>query len=505
MQTPLNRVGHRPRKGMTMHVLKYFAIAGAASLAWMPTLALSQQPSDDMRYKANCRDLLQEMRQELRDLDVGQQLNSRIDNLIQQARQASSDEQCVRTLRQANGLVNSEIGERPLDDDRFRQALIDARSGQQALRSARSGQQAQRDMRSGQQTTQRRGAEVRASTSDSDAARIAVTYTSELIGRSVRDNEGNEAGELEYMVIDTQNSDIRFAVVSSGGFLDIGDELIAVPWEQIQVRTWGATSEPRLQLAFGLDKLRQGQRLTQDRLDQLASPTYQTDLVSFYLPVQRMGEGRTQRRTGAPADVDEGQRQSATQPGTEGDQSQRKGGEQGIDQGRQTTRTQDAQRRQAARSSGQQDGQNANQLMLVGRELITTLVTSPLRTSSQVKGATVETSDGSEAGEIDRLVVDVERGKVAYALVAKGGFLGIGEEWRAVPLAALKLSGQDTYALNQSQSNLETMPKLTRDELPSRIRQGDLKRLYQAYNVDPYWQGRSRSDRAQSEQQDSRR
>jgi sporulation protein YlmC with PRC-barrel domain len=497
---------------MTMHVFKYFAIAGAASMAWMPTLALSQQSSDDMRYQANCRDLLQEMRQELRELDVGQKLNSRIDNLIQQARQASSDEQCVRTLRQANGLVNREIGERPLDDDRFRQALMDARSGQETLRNARSGQQAQRDTRSGQQPTQRRQTGATASVSDSDAARIAVTYTSELIGRSVRDNEGNDVGELEYMVIDTQNSNIRFAVVSSGGVLDIGDELIAVPWDQIKVRTWGATSEPRLQLAFGLDKLRQGQRLSHDRLDQLASPTYQTGLFSFYLPVER-GEGRTQRRTGASdrgaGSSDEGQRQSGTQPGRQGDQTQRQGSEQGtsqgMGQGQQAMQTQDGQRRQAARSSGQQDGQSADQLMLVGRELITTLVTSPLRTSSQVKGATVETSDGREAGEVDRLVVDVDRGKVAYALVAKGGFLGIGEEWRAVPLAALKWSGQDTYALNKSQSNLETMPKLTRDELPSRIRQGDLKKLYQAYSVQPYWQSQSGSDRAQSEQQDSRR
>lgn len=451
----------------------YAAIAGAASLACVPAIAQSQRDGFE-RAQVECRELIRDMQREVRRLDLGQQLNSRVDDLVQQARQASSNETCVRTLRQANGLINNEIGERPLSDQRFRQALQEARSGQQSS-----------SLRQSQASTLSQSAQSR-----SDASRITVTYTSEIVGRTINDNQGNEAGELEYVVIDTRNSDIRFAVISSGGLFDIGDELTAVPWKNIDIRPWGQNSEPRLRLTFGIDKLREGRRITEDTIDQLADPSYQTSVISFYLPIDRSTEGQAQDQ----------KRQTQSDSGASASQ------ESGSDQGtrarsEQRQSTQDGQQRQAS----QQDGQASQELMLVGRELITTIARSPLRTSSQVRGATVRTSDGREAGEIDRLVVDVERGKVAYALVAKGGFLGIGEEWRAVPLAALRSTGQASYTLDQSQHGLATIPILTRDELPRRIRLGDLRRLYQAYDVTPYWQDRSQSQTMQSDRQDSSR
>jgi sporulation protein YlmC with PRC-barrel domain len=55
-----------------------------------------------------------------------------------------------------------------------------------------------------------------------------------LIGKTVVDNHGNDVGEIEELVIN-RTGRITHAIVSSDGFLDIGDDLIPVPWEVFDV------------------------------------------------------------------------------------------------------------------------------------------------------------------------------------------------------------------------------------------------------------------------------
>jgi hypothetical protein len=106
-----------------MKTLKSLAFAGTSLMLAAPVLAQSPQVGD-MKSKEVCRQLLQEMRREVRQLDLGQQLNPRVEDIFRNARQASSDEQCVRTLRQANDLISRETGDPPLRDERFRQAAL---------------------------------------------------------------------------------------------------------------------------------------------------------------------------------------------------------------------------------------------------------------------------------------------------------------------------------------------------------------------------------------------
>ena len=485
------------------------ALSGATWLALTgPALAQSQQETPTFG-NLSCSQIQNDMRSELSNLNLDQSVQERVDNILRQARQNRNEEQCLRTLRQANSIISRETGESPIASARFRQALQEARSARQ------SGTRQASDRPKGQ--------EVRptSSLSESDSARIPVTFSSNLIGRSVKDSRGDSAGQIEYLVVDTKTGDVRFAVIGSGGFLDIGEELTAVPWDKVQVRTWGTNSEPHIWLHVSLDKLEQGRRITHDRLAQLANPSFQTQIVTFYLPVEvsDTGQGRStqnQSQKGRQAgsnqtenndrisDSSSSRRFQQDRPARSGQTDKSFDGPAETQQAdRQTERSRDSaqtnQDRSAQGQSGRQqrsasvESHREQTLLLVGRELITTLSPSQLRTGQQIKGATVETSDGREVGEIDRLVIDVERGKVAYALVAKGGFLGIGEEWRPVPLTALSWQIRDVYTLGQGQSQLEKMPTLSSDDLPSRIRQGDLKKLYQSYSIPPYWVDDNRS------------
>lgn len=56
---------------------------------------------------------------------------------------------------------------------------------------------------------------------------------SRLIGARVVTREGRKVGELRDLIVDTQGN-VTMGVVSSGGFMGIGDRLRAVPWDSLK-------------------------------------------------------------------------------------------------------------------------------------------------------------------------------------------------------------------------------------------------------------------------------
>ena len=53
---------------------------------------------------------------------------------------------------------------------------------------------------------------------------------SKIIGSEVRNKAGEKIGDIRDLMIDGSGT-IRLAIVSTGGFLGVGDRLHAVPWE----------------------------------------------------------------------------------------------------------------------------------------------------------------------------------------------------------------------------------------------------------------------------------
>jgi sporulation protein YlmC with PRC-barrel domain len=57
--------------------------------------------------------------------------------------------------------------------------------------------------------------------------------------------------------------------------------------------------------------------------------------------------------------------------------------------------------------------------------------------SDKVEGTPVYRSNGEQVGKIQRLMIDKLSGKVAYALMSFGGFLGMGEDYTPLPWSVL--------------------------------------------------------------------
>jgi PRC-barrel domain len=63
----------------------------------------------------------------------------------------------------------------------------------------------------------------------------------------------------------------------------------------------------------------------------------------------------------------------------------------------------------------------------------TQMTGKPLIESDRVEGTTVYDPQGNDIGSIKRLMIEKVSGRVAYAVMSFGGFLGIGAEEHSIP------------------------------------------------------------------------
>tara|TARA_R110002111_G_scaffold153375_1_gene220243 strand:+ start:233886 stop:234863 length:978 start_codon:yes stop_codon:yes gene_type:complete len=110
--------------------------------------------------------------------------------------------------------------------------------------------------------------------------------------------------------------------------------------------------------------------------------------------------------------------------------------------------------------------------------------------ASQLSGMNIQNSQGKSVGEINDIVLDSSQGKVRYAAVTYGGFLGVGSKMFAVPFEAFKVQqnpkDQDEYVLvlNVTQEQLEGAQGFDNEHWPNFADPKFTKDLHKRYGVD---------------------
>jgi hypothetical protein len=106
--------------------------------------------------------------------------------------------------------------------------------------------------------------------------------------------------------------------------------------------------------------------------------------------------------------------------------------------------------------------------------------------SDKVEGTAVYRSNGDKVGAIARVMIDKRNGKVAYAVMSFGGFMGIGEEYYPLPWSLLTYNPRlEGYEVNVSDQQLQGAPKYSTHETWDWNRRGQAVDDY--YHVPPYW------------------
>lgn len=116
---------------------------------------------------------------------------------------------------------------------------------------------------------------------------------------------------------------------------------------------------------------------------------------------------------------------------------------------------------------------------------------SPVKASSII-GTDVVNPKGDNLGDIKEVVIDPSSGRVAYAVVAFGGFLGMGEKLFAIPFSSFKYdAARNDYVLDIDKSRLEAAPGFDSDHWPSMSDEKWNRDVYKYYGRSPYWEDRA--------------
>jgi sporulation protein YlmC with PRC-barrel domain len=108
--------------------------------------------------------------------------------------------------------------------------------------------------------------------------------------------------------------------------------------------------------------------------------------------------------------------------------------------------------------------------------------------AATLTGDSVVNAAGEDLGKIEAIMLDVTSGRIAYAVLSFGGFLGMGKKLFALPWGALTLDAVERrFILDASKEKLENAEGFDKDHWPSMAEPGWATRLYSYYNVTPYW------------------
>ncbi|EMI21220.1 PRC-barrel domain-containing protein [Rhodopirellula maiorica SM1] len=69
-----------------------------------------------------------------------------------------------------------------------------------------------------------------------EKTRGTTIRVSQLIGYNIQNSQGESVGEIKDIVLDSRTGKVRYAAVTYGGFLGMGDKLFAVPFEAFRVQ-----------------------------------------------------------------------------------------------------------------------------------------------------------------------------------------------------------------------------------------------------------------------------
>lgn len=90
--------------------------------------------------------------------------------------------------------------------------------------------------------------------------------------------------------------------------------------------------------------------------------------------------------------------------------------------------------------------------------------------ASTLDSTTVITSDGEDVGKIKDIMLDVRSGRVAYAVLSSGGFLGMGDTLRAIPWNALTLdTDQKVFRVDITADRIKSEPGFDKDHWPAML------------------------------------
>lgn len=105
-----------------------------------------------------------------------------------------------------------------------------------------------------------------------------------------------------------------------------------------------------------------------------------------------------------------------------------------------------------------------------------------------ITGDPVVNPRGESLGKIHELMIDLQHGRIAYAVLSFGGFLGMGNKLFAIPWDMLVLDAPNhRFTLDVSKQQLEKAQGFDKDHWPDFAEESLHETIYGYWGQRPYW------------------
>ncbi len=118
----------------------------------------------------------------------------------------------------------------------------------------------------------------------------------------------------------------------------------------------------------------------------------------------------------------------------------------------------------------------------------TTNTSGHLIGAGQVQGTTVYSLNGEKLGAVEDVMLDKQSGRIAYAVLSFGGFLGLGGHYYPLPWEKLRYdTARGGYLVDVDRATLEGAPSFTDDSAATWEDDAWGRDVYNHYGSRPFW------------------
>ena len=102
--------------------------------------------------------------------------------------------------------------------------------------------------------------------------------------------------------------------------------------------------------------------------------------------------------------------------------------------------------------------------------------------ANSLTGDKVVNGRDEQLGKIEDIMLDIENGRVAYAVLSFGGFLGVGDKLFAIPWTAMRLDEErKCFVLDVDKTMLDSAPGFDKDNWPDMSSEEYARSVYSHY------------------------
>jgi sporulation protein YlmC with PRC-barrel domain len=105
-----------------------------------------------------------------------------------------------------------------------------------------------------------------------------VVRTADVINKTIIDNNKEKLGKVEELVLDKCSGEVRYAVLSFGGFMGMGSDFYALPWCELDY----CKEEDAFKVSVPKDTLKTAPGFDKDNWPDFADPTWNKPIDEFY-------------------------------------------------------------------------------------------------------------------------------------------------------------------------------------------------------------------------------